>query len=87
MDDAQSARLMATDPRTLGYRFTIWTAPLLASQLCQTYGCVLSERTLRRRLRQHGWRWKRPRHIDHERAEHVAQKRGDCPPPYARDEL
>jgi transposase len=77
--DLTSRRLgevLATDPRTLGYRATGWTAPLLAHHLREEDGLPLSERTLRRRLRERRYRWKRPRYVYHRRAAHVAQKKG-----------
>ncbi len=70
---------LATDPRTLGYRATGWTVPLLAHHLGARDGLTLSERTLRRRLRERRYRWKRPRyvyHAYHARAAHVGQKKG-----------
>jgi transposase len=75
---ARLAALLAVDPRTLGYRATTWTAPLLAHHLREREGLALSERTLRRRLRERRYRWKRPRHVyaTHSRAPHVAQKKG-----------
>ena len=57
------AAVLAQDPRTLGYRATGWTAPLLTTHLNQECGCPVSERTLRRRLEQYGWCWKRPRYV------------------------
>jgi transposase len=68
--------VLAQDPRAVGYQATTWTAPLLTTHLRGAYGCAISERTLRRRLREYGWRWKRPRHLYQERAPHVAQKKG-----------
>jgi transposase len=67
---------LATDPRTLGYRATGWTVPLLAHHLGTHDGLALSERTLRRRLRERRYRWKRPRYVYHARATHLAQKKG-----------
>jgi transposase len=50
------------DPRTLGYRSTVWTAPLLVEYLREAHqievGCT-SVRSAIERLR---IRWKRPRH-------------------------
>jgi len=69
--------VLAQDPRTVGYQATTWTAPLLATHLREEHGYLISERTLRRRLREYGWRWKRPRYFYQERAEHVAQKKGE----------
>jgi transposase len=70
------AAVLAVDPRTRGYRATTWTAPLLAHHLRARGGMAVSERTLRRRLRESRHRWKRPRYVYHERAPHVAQKKG-----------
>jgi transposase len=70
------AAVLARDPRTLGYRATTWTVPLLAHHLREREGFALSDRTVRRRLRERRYRWKRPRHVYHERATHVAQKKG-----------
>ena len=70
------AEVLAQDPRILGYRATGWTAPLLTTHLNQECGCPVSERTLRRRLEQYGWRWKRPRYVYQERAPHIGQKKG-----------
>jgi len=68
--------VLARDPRTLGYRATTWTVPLLAHHLHEREGLAASDRTVRRRLREHRYRWKRPRYVYHERAAHVAQKKG-----------
>ena len=56
LDATLLAEVLAQDPRTLGYQATGWTAPLLTTHLNQECGCPVSERTLRRRLEQHGWR-------------------------------
>ena len=70
------ARILAQDPRQHGYRATTWTVPLLATHLRQHYQCSLSEDTLRRRLHECDYRWKRPRYVFHERDPQVAQKKG-----------
>jgi transposase len=76
LDEALLAQVLAEDPQEHGLLATTWTVPLLATHLDQVHGCVVSERTLRRRLHEYGWRWKRPRYVYHERAPHVAQKKG-----------
>jgi transposase len=76
LDEALLAEVLAEDPHQHGLLATSWTVPLLAAHLSEAYGCVVSERTLRRRLHEYGWRWKRPRYVYHERAPHVAQKKG-----------
>jgi len=76
------AAVLAADPRTLGDRATTWTAPLLAHHLGHLRArggheeLAVSERTLRRRLRERRYRWKRPRYVYHERAAHTAQTKG-----------
>ena len=74
--EAKLAELLAQDSRRLGYGATTWTVPLLTTYLRQECGCPLSERTLRRRLHEDGWRWKRPRYVFSERARAVGQKKG-----------
>jgi Winged helix-turn helix len=64
------------DPRALGYRATAWTTPLLTTHLNRECGCPVSERTLRRRLQEGGWRWKRPRYVFSERDIAIGQKKG-----------
>lgn len=76
LDEILLAQVLAEDPREHGLLSTTWTVPLLTAHLGQVHGCVVSGRTLRRRLHEYGWRWKRPRYVYHERAAHVAQKKG-----------
>ena len=76
LDEALLARVLAEDPRKHDLLATTGTVPLLTAHLGQGHGCVVSERTLRRRLHEYGWRWKRPRYVYHERAAHGAQKKG-----------
>jgi transposase len=76
LDEELLAELLALDPRTLGYRATSWTAALLARHLREECGCPVSERTLRRRLEEYDWRWKRLRHVYAERDPHMVQKKG-----------
>ena len=70
------AAALALDPRTLGYRATTWTVPLLVGYLAEHSGIVVSARTLRRRLHELGYRWKRPRYAYSGRASHLGQKKG-----------
>src|ERR671933_2115269 len=70
------AAVLARDPRRCGYRATSWTVPLLAHFLAVQDGIAISARTLRRRLHEAGYRWKRPRHVYAGRAAHLAQKKG-----------
>ena len=82
------AAVLARDPRRCGYLATSWTVPLLAHYLAAQDGMLLahylaaqdgiaiSVRTLRRRLHEAGYRWKRPRYVYAGRATHLAQKKG-----------
>jgi transposase len=72
----QLVRLLARDPRTLGYQTTTWTAALLAAYCADHYQWRLHPRTMRRRLHELGYRWKRPRYRFVHRATHLAQKKG-----------
>ena len=67
---------LARDPRACGYRATSWTVPLLAQHLRERHGIPIGGRTLRRRLREAGCRWKRPRYVYAGRAARLAQKKG-----------
>jgi transposase len=74
--DARIKREFGRDPLRLGYNTTVWTVPLLAKHLGQIYDCPISPHTLRRRMRQMGLRWKRPRYVYSEKEPHLAQKKG-----------
>lgn len=76
LTDRRLAAILARDPRTLGYRTTTWTVALLAAHCAQRWHCAVSPRTLRRRLHEQGFRWKRPRYVYSERASHLPQKKG-----------
>jgi transposase len=70
------AAVLARDPRHCGYQATSWTVPLLAHYLAMREGIAISARTLRRRLHEADYRWKRPRYVYAGRAAHLAQKKG-----------
>lgn len=55
-------RALRRDPRTLGYQATTWTVALLACYCREHCAMPVSARPLRRRLRETGFRWKRPRY-------------------------
>jgi transposase len=74
--DTRIVREFRRDPFRLGYNSTGWTVLLLAHHLRQKYGCPISARTLRRRLRRLGLRWKRPRYVYATKDPHRAQKKG-----------
>jgi transposase len=74
--DARIVREFRRDPLRLGYNTTGWTVALLAAHLGRKYDCPISARTLRRRLRELGLRWKRPRYVYADKDPHRAQKKG-----------
>lgn len=64
------------NPLHLGYQTTAWTVELLAVHLNSCYGGDITPRTLRRRMKQAGLRFKRPRYVYSEKDPHRAQKKG-----------
>lgn len=75
--DARIVREFRRDPLRLGYDTTGWTVALLAAHLGRKYHCPIAARALRRRMRDLGLRWKRPRYVYAEKDPHRAQKKGD----------
>ena len=55
-------RLIDHDPRTLGYRTTVWTAPLLRHYLEEAQGIKVSRPSVSLALARLRIKWKRPRH-------------------------
>lgn len=55
-------RLIDQDPRELGYRATVWTAPLLRHYLEAEQGLRVSRQSVSLALARLRIRWKRPRH-------------------------
>ena len=74
--DARIRRELARDPLRLGYVATEWTVPLLATRLPGRYGCEVTPRTLRRRMKALGLAWKRRRHAFGEKDPYRAQIKG-----------
>lgn len=64
------------NPLRLGYGTTVWTVALLAEQLNRRYGSNIYPRTLRRRMKQMGLRFKRPRYVYSEKDPNRTQKKG-----------
>jgi transposase len=60
--DSWIAEVIDTDPRDLGYRHTVWTAPLLVRHPRDHHGVAVSGTTVGRALARLRIRWKRPRH-------------------------
>jgi transposase len=64
------------NPLHLGYQTTAWTVELLAVHLNSCYGSDITPRTLRRRMKEAGLRFKRPRYVYSEKDPNRAQKKG-----------
>ena len=55
-------KAVATNPLTLGYGFSTWSAGRLAEHLARITGIRYSDDQLRRILRQNGFSYQRPKH-------------------------
>ncbi|HYK55452.1 MAG TPA: winged helix-turn-helix domain-containing protein [Flavisolibacter sp.] len=66
-------------PRALGYRAGGWTVALLAQYLVKRYQCTIAQHTLRRRMKEMGLRYKRPRYVYEEKDPSRVQKKGRLP--------
>ena len=60
--DPVIAQVIDTDPRDLGSRSTVWTAPLLSQSRRDHHGIEVSSKTVSRAIGRLRLRWKRPRH-------------------------
>jgi transposase len=69
-------RGLAKNPMTLGYSTTTWTVKTLANYLSRSHDCPITEPTLRRRMRDMGLCWKRPRYTFSTKDPHRTQKKG-----------
>jgi transposase len=76
LSPAKLAATLKHNPRQLGISATTWTVPLLTSYLNQSGKASISQRTLRRRLHEFGYRWKRPRYVYGQREGNLPQKKG-----------
>lgn len=63
-------------PRSLGYPVNAWTVESLAHYMNERYRTAIAPHTLRRRMKQMGLRYKRPRYVYEEKDPDVAQKKG-----------
>jgi transposase len=55
-------KVIDQDPRELGYRSTVWTAPLLVQYLAEVHQRTVSLQSVRLAIARLGISWKRPRH-------------------------
>ena len=67
---------LSQDPWALGYRSTIWTAPLLTQYLWETQALRVSPQSVRLALARLEVRWKRPRYRLAHRAATWRQAKG-----------
>jgi transposase len=54
--------VLETDPRELGFAFTVWTKPKLLAYMERLTGILIHENTLSNRLRALGYAYLRPKH-------------------------
>ena len=59
---AQMKQVVATNPLTLGYGFSTWSATRLAEHLAKVAGLRFSDDQMLRLLRRHGYSFQRPKH-------------------------
>ena len=64
------------DPREMGYRYPVWTVPLLRHHIEREEGIKISEKTIRRALKDLGYRYKRARYVLARRSPHWRQAKG-----------
>ncbi len=68
--------IIDTDPRSLGYRSTVWTAPLLAHYLADKHQMSVSRPSVSLAIARLEISWKRPRHNLSLRAKFWRQAKG-----------
>ena len=55
-------KTIETEPAALGYEFSVWTVDRLIDHLAKETGVRVCEKTLRNRLRDNGYVYRRPKH-------------------------
>ena len=68
--------VIKTDPREFDYRSPVWTTPLLRHHLERVHQLEASGKTIRRALKDLGYRYKRPYHTLARRSPHWRQAKG-----------
>ena len=76
IDEVVLVDALERDPRAEGFLATTWTVPLLATYLSRVTSQTVSQRTLRRRLHELRFRWKRPRYVYTGQEPNLPQKKG-----------
>jgi transposase len=77
---AQMKQAVQTNPLSLGYGFSTWSAARLAAHLAKVTGIRFSDDQLRRLLHRHGFSFRRPKHT-------LKGKRDEAAYQKAKDEL
>src|SRR5512135_88608 len=85
--DPLVAEVIDSDPRALGYRSTVWTAPLLSRYLQEHHQIAVCDRTVGRAIARLDIRWKRPRHQLARRPDTWRQSKGGSNAALAAPEL
>jgi transposase len=65
-----------SDPRSYGYRHTVWTAALLQDYLDEVHHITICRKSVSLAIERLGIRWKRPRHVLAQRSETWRQAKG-----------
>ena len=70
------SEVLGLNPLTLGYKVGAWTVAALQRYLLDYQNITIGPHTLRRRLHQWGFRYKRPRYVYEEKEPNLGQKKG-----------
>jgi transposase len=69
---AQMTQAVGTNPQTLGYGFSVWSAGRLAKHLAKVTGISFGDDQMRRILLRHGFSFQRPKHTMKGKRDEVA---------------
>lgn len=72
---ARMKEAVGTNPQSLGYGFSVWSAARLARHLAKVTGLSFSDDQMRRILRQHGYSFQRPKHTMKGKRDEIAYEK------------
>ena len=72
---ARMKEVVGTNPQSLGYGFSVWSAARLARHLEKVTGLGFSDDQMRRILRQHGYSFQRPKHTMKGKRDEIAYEK------------
>jgi len=72
---AQMKQVVGTNPQSLGYGFSVWSATRLAGHLAEATGLSFSDDQMRRMLKQHGYSFQRPKHTMKGKRDEIAYEK------------